>query len=340
MVRVRELPADEGDPVRPAEVCEGGRECRERLHTHQRHGEVPRGGKSMSSTVATSMTKRGTGEELARELPVLPLYPALFQLNTRIRLRELEAELGRVATLDDIADPELDHWVEQGFDWIYLLGVWTTGKAGRRVSLTRQEWRQAFSALLPDLDDRDICGSSFAVTAYTAHPTMGGTEARARLRRRLHARGLRLMLDFVPNHMAPDHPWVRERPELFVRGTEMQLQNEPANYIAVETAGGAMVLAHGRDPYFPGWPDTVQLDYGNAATHTAMRGELLAAAALCDGLRCDMAMLILPDVFQRTWGIAAEPFWPGAIQEVRERRPDFVFMAEVYWDLEWTLLQQ
>src|SRR4051794_2128916 len=48
-------------------------------------------------------------------------------------------------------------------------------------------------------------------------------------------------------------------------------------------------------------PDTVQLDYGNPATQTAMRGELLAAAAVCDGLRCDMAMLILPDVFQRTW---------------------------------------
>ena len=101
-----------------------------------------------------------------------------------------------------------------------------------------------------------------------------------------------------------------------------------------------MVLAHGRDPYFPGWPDTLQLDYGNPATQEAMRGELLAAASLCDGLRCDMAMLILPEVFQRTWGIAAEPFWPGAIQAVRAARPGFVFMAEVYWDLEWTMLQQ
>src|SRR4051812_19814393 len=147
---------------------------RETPHAPGDTAKAQRGGKNMSSTVATSMTKRGTGEELARELPLLPLYPALFQLNTRIRLTELEAELGRVATLDDIADPELDHWVEQGFDWIYLLGVWRTGEAGRRVSLTRQEWRQAFSALLPDLDDGDICGSSFAVTAYAAHPAMGG----------------------------------------------------------------------------------------------------------------------------------------------------------------------
>ncbi|MBV1798895.1 alpha-amylase family glycosyl hydrolase [Siccirubricoccus sp. G192] len=280
------------------------------------------------------------GEELARELPRLPAYPALFQLNTRVRLRALEGELGRTAMLDDIPDAELDGIAAQGFDWVYFLGVWSTGEAGRNVSRTNPDWHHGFEALLPDLDERDICGSSFAITAYAAHPAMGGNEALARLRRRLHARGLRLMLDFVPNHMAPDHPWAWERPELFVRGSEAQLEREPGNYLRIETARGTMVLAHGRDPYFPGWPDTLQLDYGNPATGEAMRGELLAAASLCDGLRCDMAMLILPDVFQRTWGIAAEPFWPGATRAVRDRSPGFVFAAEVYWDLEWTMLQQ
>jgi hypothetical protein len=53
-----------------------------------------------------------------------------------------------------------------------------------------------------------------------------------------------------------------------------------------------------------------------------------------------MAMLVLPDVFERTWGRACEPFWPQAIACVRAKLPAFVFMAEVYWDLEWTLLQQ
>jgi hypothetical protein len=294
------------------------------------------------AVVASPITaeERAAGEELVRELPRLPAYPALYQVNTRVRLRALGAELGRPATLDDIPDTELDSWAEQGFDLVYFLGVWGTGEAGRGVSLTQPDWRRAFEALLSDLEERDICGSSFAVTAYAVHPAMGGNEALARLRRRLHARGLRLMLDFVPNHMAPDHPWARERPDLFVSGNEAQLEREPGNYVRVETARGAMVLAHGRDPYFPGWPDTLQLDYGNPATQEAMRRELLAAASLCDGLRCDMAMLILPDVFQRTWGVAAEPFWPDAIRAVRARSPNFVFMAEVYWDLEWTMLQQ
>jgi Alpha amylase, catalytic domain len=292
----------------------------------------------MADTVLTTASAAPSAVVTALTRP--PLYPALFQLNTRVRLRELESALGRAVTLDDIPDSELDHLAAQGFDWVYCLGVWSTGEAGREVSRTNPEWRREFQALLPDLEERDICGSSFAVTAYAVHSAMGGNAAMERLRQRLHARGLRLMLDFVPNHMAPDHPWVWERPELFVPGSQALLESEPANYITVQSAGGPVVLAHGRDPYFPGWPDTLQLDYGYPATQTAMRGELLAAASLCDGLRCDMAMLILPKVFQRTWGRVAEPFWPEAIQAVRQRKGEFVFMAEVYWGLESTLLQQ
>jgi hypothetical protein len=70
-----------------------------------------------------------------------------------------------------------------------------------------------------------------------------------------------------------------------------------------------------------------------------MSEELLQISQWYDGLRCDMAMLVLPEIFQRTWGIATEPFWDEAIPKVRERHLDFIFMAEVYWDLEWTLQQ-
>ena len=101
-----------------------------------------------------------------------------------------------------------------------------------------------------------------------------------------------------------------------------------------------MILAHGRDPYVPGWPDTLQLNYGNPATQEAMAGELIRIAGQCDGLRCDMAMLVLPEVFERTWGQKAEPFWENATRRVRQKHPGFCFMAEVYWDLEWTLQQQ
>jgi hypothetical protein len=248
--------------------------------------------------------------------------------------------LGRWATLDDIPDDSLDRLSAQGFDWIWMLSVWQTGEAARQVSRSNSEWRREFQETLPDLREEDIAGSGFAVTSYTVHHGLGGDAALARLRERLHQRGLRLMLDFVPNHMGLGHPWVERHPEYFVSGTEPELARAPQNYTWVNRTQGNVLLAHGRDPFFPGWPDSLQLNYGNAATQEAMISELIKIAGQCDGVRCDMAMLLLPDVFERTWGIRAEPFWPKAIQRVRERAPGFCFMAEVYWDLEWTLQQQ
>jgi glycosidase len=269
-----------------------------------------------------------------------PRYPSLFQINTRVRLSELSATLGRQATLDDVPDAELDRLAQDGFDFVWLLGVWQTGEAARRVSASNPEWLAEYHRVLPDFREEDVTGSCFAVKDYRVHADFGGDAALARLRARLRQRGLRLMLDFVPNHVAPDHPWVQSHPDYFIEGSEGQLAAAPQNWTRLEVAGATRILAYGRDPYFAGWPDTLQLNYGNASLQDALVDELRRIAGQCDGVRCDMAMLVLPAVFQRTWGITAEPFWPRATSEVRGAARDFVFMAEVYWDLEWTLQQQ
>jgi hypothetical protein len=268
------------------------------------------------------------------------LYPSLYQVNTRVWLTSLSETLGRPTRLDDIPDAELDRLAGMGFDWVWFLSVWQTGPAGQRVSRANAEWRKEFQETLPDLREEDIAGSGFGITAYAVPAGLGGDTALARLRRRLAKRGLKLMLDFVPNHMGLDHPWVEDHPEFFVTGTVDLLAREPQNYIRVKGQKGDLILAYGRDPYFSGWPDTLQLDYGNTRLQEAMINELCRISGQCDGVRCDMAMLILPDVFERTWGRRPELFWPRATETVREQYPDFCFMAEVYWDLEWTLQQQ
>jgi glycosidase len=267
-------------------------------------------------------------------------YPALYQINTRVWLTQLSRALGRRATLDDIPDAELDRLATLGFDWIWFLSVWQTGPAAQQVSRSNAGWRHEFQETLPDLREEDISGSGFAIQGYTVHRDLGGDAALAHLRQRLRQRGLKLMLDFVPNHMAPDHPWVEEHPDYFIHGSDADLARAPKNYCRIPTTHGPLVLAYGRDPYFEGWPDTLQLNYGNPALQRAMIAELERIAGQCDGVRCDMAMLILPDVFERTWGVTAAPFWPAATAAVRRTQSDFLFMAEVYWDLEWTLQQQ
>jgi glycosidase len=275
----------------------------------------------------------------------LPLYPTLYQINTRILL----GEIGPRATLDDLPDALLDRLAALRFDVVWMLGVWQTGAAGRHVSRTQPDWRRAYVQDLPDVKEEDICGSPFAVCEYKVHADFGGDEALARLRQRLHQRGLRLLLDFVPNHTALDHPWTRSHPEFYVAGSASDLAREPQNWQRLVSDAGSLILAHGRDPYFPGWPDTLQLNYRHAGLRAAMRAELLHIAERCDGVRCDMAMLLLSDVFLKTWGDSArprdgsppvdEPFWPDTLAAVRACQPDFLFLAEVYWDLEWVLQQ-
>ncbi len=272
-------------------------------------------------------------------MAVGPGSASLYQLDTRAHLTARSRALGRPATLDDISDAELDWFASQGFDWVWLLSIWRTGPASRAVSLADPALRRAFRASLPDLTDDDIGGSGFAVAGYEVSPALGGDAALARLRERMAARGLRLMLDFVPNHTGLDHPWAASHLERFVRGTEADLEASPRNWTAVPTSTrGRVVLAHGRDPYFPGWTDTLQLDYGSADTVEAMTAELASIAARCDGVRCDMAMLLLPEVFERTWGHLALPFWPRAISRARAVHPGFTLLAEVYWDLEAAML--
>ena len=269
-----------------------------------------------------------------------PRYPSLLEINTRVWLRRLSREAGKPVTLANVDDAILDDIARRGFDWIWLLSVWRTGAASRAVSRGNPAWQAEFRSVLPDLMNDDICGSGFAISAYEVDQALGGKAALAEFRARLAARGLRLMLDFVPNHTALDHPWVRSHPDFYVQGGEQALAAAPETCCRVDTDQGPRILACGRDPNFPGWPDTLQLNYANPALQTAQMAELSTIAEQCDGLRCDMAMLLLPEVFQRTWRLTPVPFWPKAIAAVRDGHRGFVFMAEAYWDLEWELQQQ
>ena len=269
-----------------------------------------------------------------------PKYPSLYQINTRVWLTELSESFGRRATLDDIPDFELSRIAKKGFDWVWLLSVWQTGDFGEKIARQSPALRRQFGQILPDLKDEDIEGSSFAIAAYDIHQHLGGTDALKRLRKRMASYGLKLMLDFVPNHLAVDHPWVTINPEYFITGTIEDYEKSPDRFNRIQNGKKDQVFAMGKDPFFPAWQDTVQLDYSYSETVKAMKKELLRIAALCDGVRCDMAMLVLPEVFEQTWGRKALSFWPEAIKSIKDIYPPFCLVAEVYWDMESHLLEQ
>ena len=270
-----------------------------------------------------------------------PAHPVIYEVNTAVWLTSLSQAAGRRLTLAEVAASGWEAVTPAGVDAVWLMGVWQRSPAGLAVARADAEAMASYRELLPDLEPEDVTGSPYCVRRYVADPMFGGPDGLAAARAALAARGVRLLLDYVPNHVAMDHPWVTGDPEVFVHGDEQDVGADPAAWAAVD----GQVLAHGRDPYFPPWTDVVQLNAFAPALRAAAAETLADVAGQCDGLRCDMAMLMINRIFRQTWGDRAGPepaeeFWPGLIGAVRSRHPDTLFVAEAYWDLEWELQQQ
>jgi glycosidase len=270
-----------------------------------------------------------------------PRYPTIYEISTWVWLAELGAQSGQPVDLGSVPAAEWDALAAYGFDAVWLMGVWERSPAGIAIAAQNSGLQADFRRALPDFRPEDNVGSPYCVRRYAVDAHLGGAAGLACARRELAKRGLRLILDFVPNHVAPDHPWVARHPDHFIAGSDDDLRHDPAAF--VRTAG--RVYACGKDPYFPAWPDVLQLNAFAPALRQAAVATLTDVASQCDGVRCDMAMLFLNDVFARTWGERAglppaTDYWRDVIPAVRDAHPDFVFIAEAYWGLEWELQQQ
>jgi glycosidase len=270
-----------------------------------------------------------------------PLRPWIYEINTWVWLNELSQRYQRPITLANLPGEVLDELAGWGMDAIWLMGVWERSPHGRQLALQNPGLLTEFRRVLPDFNPEDVVGSPYCVREYQVDPQLGGREGLAAARAALHQRGLRLVLDFVPNHVAPDHPWVTQHPEYFITGSANDLKKHPGDFVQISET----IYAHGRDPFFPAWPDVVQLNAFSPALRQAMTKVVEQIADQCDAVRCDMAMLLVNRIFAKTWKRRAgkppaSEFWPGLIAQVKQTHPDFQFLAEVYWDMEAELLAQ
>jgi alpha amylase-like protein len=272
---------------------------------------------------------------------VWPRYPTSYEINTWVWLCELSQKYTKNVSLSSVPPAEWDAVAAYGFDAVWLMGVWERSAAGISIANKNKNLLADFRRALPDFRPDDNVGSPYCVRRYVVDKHLGGPEGLAVARRELSKRGMKLILDFVPNHVAPDHPWVAEHAEYFIQGSADDLRTDPSSYM--EARG--IVCACGRDPYFPAWTDVLQLNAFEPALRSAVIETVSSIAQQCDGMRCDMAMLLLNSIFERTWGVRAGPrpateYWIDVISATKKKHPGFLFIAEAYWDLEWELQQQ
>ena len=270
-----------------------------------------------------------------------PKRPVIYEINTPVWLHDLSLKYQRPVDLGNVPAEVWDGLASLGIDAVWLMGVWERSPEGVRVSMQNQNLLADFRRALPDFTEKDNLGSAYCVRRYAVDGALGGPGGLASARAQLAGRHIRLVLDFVPNHVAWDHSWVSEHPEFFIPGNAQDLARDPISF----AEKGGKIFACGRDPYFPAWEDVVQVNAFDPGLRRAALETVSEIAAQCDGVRCDMAMLLMNKVFKSTWGprAGAEPpddYWPGLIQGVRRAHPHFLFVAEAYWDLEWDLQQQ
>jgi hypothetical protein len=276
---------------------------------------------------------------------VLRANPHLIEINARLWLKTLRKKYSsNEMTLSSIPEEEWMELRHLGFDIIWLMGVWDPSPVSLSISRADPKLLEEVKKISPGLE-RDSLGSSpYAVHGYKLNPELGLEWELKALKEKLNSMGMKLLLDFVSNHTARDNSFLLECPECFITGSEEDFKAHPDWFFELDVNGSKMYFAYGRDPNFPPWTDSAQFNFFNPRTREKRIELLMQLADVCDGVRCDMVMLTLNDIHENTWGRLLsrngfkkpeEEFWERAIRTVQEAHPEFIFLAEVYWGLEW-----
>ena len=267
-------------------------------------------------------------------------HPHLYEINTWTWLEQLSARLKKNITVAEVPDFEWDNLANLGFDIIWLMGVWQRSPISRRMNVENPGNIPQFSLALPGWKSEDVISSPYAVAGYSPDPRIGTWNSLDVAREKLRSRGIALFLDFVGNHTALDHPWMREHSEFYVQAPQEEFQRNPSLFYTQSTQG-QRYIALAKDPYYPPWQDVAQLNHFNPGLRAAQIADLRIIASHCDGIRCDMAMLQLNDIFNANWrhllGDTPTPekeFWTEAHAAV----PSLTLLAEAYWGTEQRLL--
>ena len=222
---------------------------------------------ALAACATADVSGPGSPASPAASLAPLPQAPVIYE----VFVRSLTPE-GTIRA----ATTRLDSIRALGVDVVWLMPIHPVGELNRKGRL----------------------GSPYAVRDYRGvDPALGTVDDVRAFVGAAHTRGLRVILDWVANHTAPDHPWVTSHPEWYTAGPGGERPVPPA----------------GTD-----WIDVADLDFSAPGLARAMTDEMAfwVRDVGVDGFRCDIAASV------------PEAFWTPALAELKLIRPDLFVLAE------------
>lgn len=176
-----------------------------------------------------------------------------FEVNSFAFMDRMRRKYGPDLTLGTVPRSEWEEIASRGFSLVWLMGVWMRSNASRRCALTHEGLRRAYGEALPGWSEADVAGSPYAVGSYCIDPYLGTDEDLLRAKTVINELGMGLILDFVPNHLAVDHPWTESMPDCFVQGSREDMESNPELFFSPKGAmswptGGTRIFRRGAIP--------------------------------------------------------------------------------------------
>ena len=232
-------------------------------------------------------------------MPNWPHHPVIYEINTWVWLEELKSKTDASLTLATVpairVGCDCSTWSDRGL----VHGRLGTEPCRHRHCQSERGPPRRLPARPFRFPPEDNVGSPYCVRRYVVDEHLGGREGLAIARRRTRQAG------------AQASSWISSRTmwRRTIRGypvipsiSSRETTTTCAGTLRPSLQLGGEFFACGRDPYFPAWPDVLQLNAFQPELRQAVIVTLSDIAGQSDGVRCDMAMLLMNSIFERTWG--------------------------------------
>ena len=239
--------------------------------------QTPTAGGGVARPTGTMPATRATMLDVAGVAPPSAPHPAWSRNATiyEINVRQYTPE-GTLAALQQ----HLPRLKQLGADILWVMPVQPIGRKNRK----------------------GLLGSYYSIADYRAvNPEFGTAADFVRFADAAHRQGQKVILDWVPNHTAYDHPWITQHPDWYVH-----------------RADGSIMNARDNENHETDWTDVAELDYDNPQLRRAMIADMRYWMDVMhvDGFRCDVA------------GGVPDDFWAEARRELGAGHPGLFMLAE------------